>query len=87
MYHFTIETRFEVDSLLWLAARYTSAEMLLDCFYDTGEVWFPVKVEVPEHVAWQILDATEEDGANRGTVPCLGGRLGDEIHKMLESVI
>lgn len=87
MYHFTIENISEVNSLLWLAGRYSSADLLLDCFYNMGEVLFPIKVKVPEYIAWQILDATEQDGADRGIVPCLGGRLGKEIHKMLENVI
>lgn len=84
-YGFTVADAKEMDSLRWLAGRYDSAQLLLDCVDDDDE--FPCEVFVPEHVAWNILDATEGDGADRGTVPCLGGRLGDEIHRMLESVV
>lgn len=84
-YGFTIRNQEELDSLRWLAGRYDSAQLLLDCAGDPDE--FPHKVGVPEHVAWNILDATEGDGADRGTVPCLGGRLGDEIHAMLDDVV
>jgi hypothetical protein len=84
-YHFTIQDEEEHRSLRWLAGRYDPAQLLLDCVGDPEH--YPWPVEVPEHVAWNILDATEGDGADRGIVPCLGGRLGDEIHAMLESVI
>jgi hypothetical protein len=84
-YGFTIRNQEELDSLRWLAGRYDSAQLLLDCAGDPDEL--PHKVGVPEHVAWNILDATEGDGADRGIVPCLGGRLGDEIHEMLDNVV
>lgn len=84
-YKFTVLNQGELDSLIWLAGRYDSAQLFLDCVGDPEE--FPYEVLVPEHVAWNILDATEGDGGDRGTVPCLGGRLGDEIHAMLESVV
>ena len=84
-YLFTIQNGEELHSLNWLAARYKSADLLLDCIPDSDFCeGFPINVFVPEHIAWKILDATEEDGANRGIVPCLGGRLGDEVMKMLE---
>lgn len=82
MYKFTVKNEEERQSLQWLAERYESAELLYDC---VGE--YPGEVFVPEHIAWEVLDATERDGADRGIVPCLGGRLGDEIHKMLEGVV
>jgi len=85
-YRFTVENEGELDSLRWIAGRYDSAQLLLDCIEDPDGS-FPMKVEVPEHVAWNVLDATESDGADRGTIPCLGGRLGDEIHAMLYNVI
>lgn len=47
----------------------------------------PSEVSVPEHVAWEVLDVTERDGADRGIVSCLGRRLGEEIHKILEGVV
>lgn len=84
-YRFTIMSEEEMRSLRWLAGRYDSAQLLLDCVGDPEE--FPCEVEVPEHVAWNVLDATEGDGADRGVVPCLGGRLGREIHGMLRSVV
>lgn len=84
-YRFMLQDEAEMDSLRFLAGRYDSAQLLLDCVGDPEH--FPWEVEVPEHVAWNILDATEGDGADRGVVPCLGGRLGDEIHRMLESVV
>lgn len=85
-YRFTIASQEELESLRWLAGRYDSAQLLLDCM-DNPDEEFPCDVDVPEHVAWNVIDATEGDGADRGTVPCLGGRLGDEIHRMLESVV
>ena len=84
-YRFIVRDEKELDSLRWLAGRYCSAQLLLDCVGEPEQ--YPWEVEVPEHVAWNVMDATEEDGADRGTVPCLGGRLGDEIHRMLESVV
>ncbi len=84
-YHFTVLDEAELDSLRWLADRYDSAQLLLDCVGDPEQ--FPYRAEVPEHVAWNILDATEGDGVDRGTVPCLGGRLGEEVHQMLGSVV
>ena len=85
-YHFTIRSQEELESLRWIAGRYDSAQLLLDCM-DNPDEEFPCEVSVPEHVAWNVLDATEGDGADRGTVPCLGGRLGREIHMMLRSVV
>jgi len=85
-YRFTIMSQEELDSLRWIAGRYDSAQLLLDCV-DNPDDEFPCEVEVPEHVAWNVIDATEGDGADRGTVPCLGGRLGREIHGMLRSVV
>jgi hypothetical protein len=85
-YAFTIVDESELRSLRWLAGRYESARFLLDC-WNGDEGKFPQDVVVPEHVAWEVLDATSGDGAYRGIVPCLGGRLGEEIHEMLESVI
>jgi len=85
-YCFTIVSREEWESLRWLAGRYDSAQLLLDCM-DNPDEEFPCVVKVPEHVAWNVIDATEGDGADRGTVPCLGGRLGREIHRMLELVV
>jgi hypothetical protein len=85
-YRFTLETCGEWESLRWLAGRYDSAQLLLDCV-DNPDEEFPCKVFVPEHVAWNVLDATVGDGADRGTVPCLGGRLGRDIHAMLDSVV
>lgn len=82
MYKFTIKNEEERKSLMWLAERYKSAELLYDCIDES-----PGDVLVPEHIAWEVLDATEEDGTDRGIIPCLGGRLGEEIHKMLYEVI
>jgi len=84
-YRFTLQDEEELDSLRWIAGMYDSAQLLLDCVGDQEH--YPWEVEVPEHVVWNVLDATEGDGADRGTVPCLGGRLGDEIHAMLRSVV
>jgi hypothetical protein len=84
-YKFTIMTQEEMDSLRWLAGRYDSAQLLYDCIGDPER--FPCVVTVPEHVVWNVIDATEGDGGDKGVVPCLGGRLGKEIHAMLQSVV
>lgn len=81
MYEFTINDEEERKSLSWLAGRYESAKLLYDCMKSLGKVF------VPEHVAWEVIDATEKDGGGRGIIPCLGGRLGEEIHNMLEGVV
>lgn len=87
-YTYTIKDVEELRSLTWLADRYVSADLLLDCaYYSSLCDDFPIVVSVPEYMAWEILEATVADGADRGIVPCLGGRLGEEIMKMLESVV
>lgn len=86
-YRFTVQTPGELNSLYWLGARYLSAELLLDSLQIPDIEAYPIIGELREHEAWEVLDATEEDGGYRGQVPCLGGRLGDDIHAMLAEVI
>lgn len=64
-YRFTILDEVELDLLRWIANRYDSAQLLLDCVGEPEH--YPWEVEVPEHVAWNVLDATEGDGAELGS--------------------
>ncbi len=60
MTKFTIETSAEMNSLKWLAARYTYAnELHKACINAASANWdtdgpYPVTFDLPENVAWNV---------------------------------
>ncbi len=92
-YDFTIETREEFAALQWIAARYTYAEEILKvCLKASDEkhedangdpIW-PQTYDLPEYAAWNIQQAVEDED---GFLTCMGGRLKDEVVKLLGAIV
>ena len=84
-------TYVEFRDLAWLSARYESARVLFDGKVllteatDDEEGTAIAVYSIPEHVAWQFVEACErEDG---GFVPCCAGTLGDKLIDILQTVV
>lgn len=74
------------NTLLWIADRYTSAEVLVqgsDYDDETGIL------TVPEHVAWEYAEALPEDNgvADAFLPPCAGGPLADALVEFFDSIV
>jgi hypothetical protein len=89
-------TKGDLEALRFLSGRYDSAEILhnglqpvdahADGALEGGDYSPPdaYKFTVPEHVLWEVLDATEGDGGDRGTIPNLDS---PAIQNLLDSVV
>ena len=75
----------ERDGLEWLAERYESALTLAEGLLLDGET--PDRYWVPEHVAWDALEATRGDGGAYGVVPCAGGGLATQLDRLFDSIV
>lgn len=66
----------EWRSLRWLAARYESAQLLLD-YLDNNTNEDTNTTYLTCDQAQQIANLCTEDGSSWGHVPCLGGRVSE----------
>lgn len=72
----------EWRSLRWLAARYESANVLLDCIDENTDEDLGTTYLTFDQ-AQRIANLCVEDGAGWGHIPCLGGRLMDYYQRTL----
>jgi len=84
-YSFHIRNPQELHDLGNIADRYETAAMIDDGMEDDEKA--PTLFHIPEHVAWEARTAAEIESGHPDQIPLLGGRLGDEIHAMLRSVV
>jgi hypothetical protein len=86
-YRIEIKTVEEEKALYFLSERYESARLLIEAIENANtKPGYPYHAHITEHDMWEILDTTETEG-ERGLIPCLGGELGERIHKIFASVI
>ena len=76
-------TEPEMDSLRWVAERYSSARILLEALTPTEE---PEVYTVAEHSAWEYQ--AELDVSGEGFLPpCVGGTLAEKLITFLNGIV
>lgn len=91
-YDFVIESAGELESLQWIAERYEYATELerailnakVDPEWSIDSERYPVTFDISESDAWNVADAVERED---GFLTCMGGRLKDEVLKLLGSIV
>jgi hypothetical protein len=90
-YDFIIESQEELDSLGWIADRYDYAEAIERALVDATPIdWeanegpYPVTFDISEPAAWSIQEAVE---AEDGYLTCMGGRLREEVQRLLDRIV
>lgn len=71
----------EVESLRWLADRYSYAEIIWKATCPASG-----RCDLAEHEAWD-LQSCVNDGVDGGYLPCAGGSLREKIDGLLNSII
>lgn len=74
----------EWRSLRFLAARYESAELLLDCLDEHADEEANTTFLTHDEVQ-RIANLCTEDGSAWGHIPCLGGRFNDYFLRALSA--
>ena len=91
-YDFVIESADELTSLQWIAERYQYATELesailnakVDPEWSIDEGPYPVTFDIAESDAWNVQAAVE---AEDGYLTCMGGRLKQELQRLLERIV
>jgi hypothetical protein len=91
-YDFVIESAAELESLQWIAERYQYATELerailhakVDPEWSIDSDRYPVTFDIRESDAWNVQNAVEQED---GFLTCMGGRLKDEVLKLLDRIV
>lgn len=83
-------TREEERALMWVADRYSSAEVFFDSavLETREETDGVVTYNIPEHIAWRYEEELEqENGGGLLVPPCVGGTLADKLIAFREAIV
>jgi len=72
----------EMDSLGFIADRYTYADVLYDALEQDGDDEELYHISEPD--AWEFMEAVEEED---GHLPLMGGELATKVQALLDNIV